>query len=435
MKIPIPFRYQLAIILLLLTQSTEAQFLMDMTDTTMQVPEGQIAKYKRYDHARISGYIQPQFQVAESKGVESFNGGDFGERQSNRFMLRRGRLRFDYARFTKNNKPSLQFVFQFDGTEKGVFIRDFWGRFYENKWELFSLSTGMFARPFGYEVNLGSPDRESPERGRMSQLLMRVERDLGVMASFEPRKKDHPLRVLKFDIGIFNGQGLTAPGEYDDHKDIIGRLGLKPWTIAKNVDLSAGLSFLQGGFEQNNKYVYRMNSIGGKPIFEVDSTVSNIGSIAARQYRGADVQLKIKHGWGNTELRGEYWWGTQTATAGSSETPDQLLDEPYYERKFNGAFFYFLQNIFNKQHQLGIKYDWYDPNTDVEGDEIGMPGSKVGKADIKYNTLGVGYNYYINDNLRLLLWYEWITNENTSLDGFTDDVKDNIFTCRLQFRF
>ena len=52
-------------------------------------------------------------------------------------MLRRGRIRFDYVRFNKENKPQIQFVFQFDGTERGVFIRDFWGRIWENKWQLF----------------------------------------------------------------------------------------------------------------------------------------------------------------------------------------------------------------------------------------------------------------------------------------------------------
>ena len=47
-------------------------------------------------------------------------------------MLRRGRIRFDYIHFAENKGPSIQVVFQFDGTERGVFIRDFWGRIFEN---------------------------------------------------------------------------------------------------------------------------------------------------------------------------------------------------------------------------------------------------------------------------------------------------------------
>ncbi len=111
--------------------------------------------------------------------------------------------------------------------KEGVVIRDFWGRFYENKLQLMAVTAGMFARPFGYEVNVSSGDRETPERGRMSQILMRTERDMGAMLTFEPRKKQHPLRSLKLDVGLFNGQGLTGTEEYDSYKDFIARLSLK----------------------------------------------------------------------------------------------------------------------------------------------------------------------------------------------------------------
>jgi hypothetical protein len=104
---------------------TDGQFLMDMIDTSRDVGKGLFSLYKNYDHIRIGGYIQPQFQLASTKGQVSFNGGDFPAHVNNRFSLRRGRIRFDYARFNKQNLPVLQFVFQFDGTERGVFIRDF----------------------------------------------------------------------------------------------------------------------------------------------------------------------------------------------------------------------------------------------------------------------------------------------------------------------
>ena len=207
----------------------------------------------------ISGYFQPQFQVASEKGAKTFSGGDFAKNSNNRFMIRRGRIRFDYAHFHHDGIPQAQVVFQFDGSEKGVAIRDFWGRYYENRWELFSFTAGMFARPFGYEVNLGSGDRESPERARMSQTLMRTERDLGMMATFEPRKKSNRLRMFKIDLGVFNGQGLTGPDEYDSYKDLIGKISLKSTPVAKNILLSASASILEGGIEQNSKYVYRMD--------------------------------------------------------------------------------------------------------------------------------------------------------------------------------
>ena len=424
----------LFIMAICISQPVRAQFLMDMIDTTSDIGKGMLSLYKKFDRVRISGYIQPQFQVAEEKGARSYNGGDFGPQVHNRFMLRRGRVRFDYAHFTDTGQAVLQFAFQFDGTERGVNIRDFWGRIFENRLEIFSLTAGMFARPFGYEVNLSSSDRESPERGRMSQVLMRTERDLGAMVSFEPRRRKHPLRYLKWDAGFFNGQGLTAPGEFDSHKDFISRLSLKPYPLSKKTFLSMGISYLNGGMIQNNKYVYAIHKKALKN-FEVDSAVTNISRIAPRKYYGADGQLKLKHIWGFTELRCEYWFGKQTSTRDNSETPTTVLNEPYYIRKFDGAFFYLLQNILNTKHQLGFKFDWYDPNTDVKGKEIGIQGSNINATDIKYSTYSVGYNYYLNENLKVFIWYDWVKNEKTSLNSFTRDIQDNIFTCRLQFRF
>jgi hypothetical protein len=421
--------------LLCITASVKAQFLNDMIDTSTAVGKGILQLYKKFDRIYFTGYIQPQFQVAQEKGAHSFSGGDFGPNVNNRFTLRRGRIRLDYARMNKNEQLSVYFVFQFDGSERGVFIRDFWGRIFENKWQNFAFTMGMFARPFGYEVNLGSADRESPERGRMSQTLMKVERDLGAMVSFEPRRPDHPLRHLKIDAGFFNGQGLNATAEYDSYKDFITRVSLKPYPVTKELLLSGGLSYFNGGLFQNTQYTYQMAGDANGKFFVVDSSLNNVGRKAPRRYYGADMQWKWKHPHGNTEIRAEYWRGTQTASAGTTETPAALLSEPYYVRKFDGAFIYLLQNVVNTQHQLGVKYDWYDPNTKVKGEEIGRAGNNINATNIKYTTLSFGYNYYINENVRLMFWYDIVKNEKTSLAGYTGDLKDNVFTTRLQFRF
>lgn len=423
----------MAMVLVFTFQQVEAQFLMDIIDTTKELGRGMLSLYKRFDHIRISGYMQPQFQAATAKGIQSYSGGDFATHVNNRFMLRRGRIRFDYARYNDLDQPIVHFAFQFDGTERGVAIRDFWGRFFENRWQLFMFTAGMFARPFGYEVNLSSSDRESPERGRMSQILMKTERDLGAMVSFEPRLKNNFLRFVKFDMGVFNGQGLSGPNEYDSYKDLITRLSLKPYPVTNTINVSAGLSFLQGGLMQPTQYVYRTNNSSKQ--FEVDSSLDNIGRKAPRNYRGADMQWEFRNKWGSTILRGEYWWGTQTATGTDSETPGSLVNEPYYIRKFNGAYFYLLQNIINKEHQVGVKYDWYDPNTAVKGEEINSHDVHMTEANIKYSTLGFGYLYYINEHLKLTLWYDMVKNESTGLEKFSSDVKDDVFTCRLQFRF
>ena len=427
----------IAVLLLLTTgYSLKAQFLMDMVDTTKEMGKGLLSIYKKYDHIRISGYMQPQFQVTQSKGAKTYSGGDFASASSSRFMLRRGRIRFDYIHFSENTKPSVQFVFQFDGTERGVVIRDFWGRIFENNVKLFSLTTGMFARPFGYEVNLSSSDREAPERGRMSQILMKTERDMGAMISLEPRDRTNWLKYIKLDAGIFNGQGLTAPAEYDSYKDFITRASLKPYPVKKNLLFSTGLSYFNGGLIQNNKYYYTVSEENNPKHFTVDSSQSNVGRELSRKYYGADAQLKWLHAksGGATELRAEYWWGKQTASANISETPAiLLLTDAFYTRSFDGAFLQLLHS-FDKHNQVAFKYDWYDPNTQLAGNEI---TSSVGAhtGDIKYNTFGLGYIHYFDDNLKLVTWYDFIRNEATALDGYTKDLEDNVLTLRLQFRF
>jgi hypothetical protein len=145
--------------------------------------------------------------------------------------------------------------------------------------------------------------------------------------------------------------------------------------------------------------------------------------------------LKTKVGF--TEIRGEFLRGQQTGTAISTETPTALLNgnDGFYNRNFDGAYFYLVHNIFSENHQLVLKYDWYDPNTNVKKLEVGLPGSGFTAADVKYTTIGLGYQYHIGPNVKAVLYYAHVRNEKTLLPGFTQDVKDDVLTLRLQFRF
>lgn len=417
------------------------QFLMDMIDTTKELGKSTYQTLDRFNHIRISGYMQPQYQVASSKGAEGYSGGDFSRFSNNRFMLRRGRLRFDYTLTDKNYRNRLQFVFQFDGTERGVAIRDFWGRFWEHKYELFSFSTGMFARPFGYEVNFSSGDREAPERGRMSQILFKTERDLGMMVSIEKRRKSAGWKFFRIDAGLFNGQGLIAPEEYDHYKDFIGQIVIKPQILTKKLKISGGVSLLRGSIVQNAHFSYRVKESNGRQLFVADSISTTKGGRLPRHYQGANIQLAYKTKWGNTELRGEIWNGSHPGTMASSETPNALTVEadgtftPLYVRRFMGGFITYIQPLGSQRNQFIMKYDWYDPNTDVAATQIGAVGYNFSEGDVKFSTLGAGLLHHVNENLKVLLFYEWVQNEQTRLLGYTQDKADNVFTIRTQFRF
>ena len=423
----------LATITVLISERSFSQRYLSEYDSALFIRDTVRPVVKRLENLYVTGYIQPQYQVAQKEGINSYEGGNFAEHASNRFMLRRARVRFDYRMPGKaGDFPAALFTFQFEATERDVNVRDMFVRIFEPSKNHFSLSLGLFSRPFGYEVNLSSSFRETPERGRMSQILMPSERDLGAMVSYESQKPDKKDLQLKFDIGMFNGQGKSGPSEFDSYKDLISRLTLKPVTVSGGFSVSGGLSLLYGGWYQPTRYRYEMDK-GNTKEFRIDSSLSNEGGKAPRHYYGADVQLVQKHGWGKTELRGEYWRGTQPGTAATTSNPGTLPVGPTYIRDFDGAFIYLLQNIINSNWEVMAKYDWYDPNTKASGKDIGA--SNLTAADIKYATLGIGLTRYFTGNLKVLAYYAMVQNEKTTLAGYTEDLKDNVFTLRMQLRF
>lgn len=416
-------------------QAGAQRYLADF-DSTLFIRDTVRPLVRRFQNLAISGYMQPQFQVAQKEGQVSFEGGNFSLHSKTRFMLRRARVKFDYLLPNKERDfPRALFTFQIDATERGVIVRDMFLRLYEPSKQNFSLTMGLFARPFGYEVNLSSGYRETPERGRMSQILLPGERDMGAMVSYESQNSQRRSPQFKFDVGVFNGVGPTAVTDFDSYKDVISRLTLKEWKISNAFLLSGGLSFLSGGWRQDTKYRHEMTTSGGVPLFVVDSSEANIGRKTQRQYEGADLQIAWLHNRGKTELRAEYWRGTQPGTATTTNSPNAQPIGPTYIRPFDGAFFYLLQNIVNSNWELMAKYDWYDPNRKATAASIGKAGSNLTATDIKVSTLGVGLTRYFTGNLKILAYYDFVRNEKTTLADYTDDVADDVFTLRLQLRF
>ena len=444
---------------------------------------------------KISGYIQAQYQVADSAGQQSFNGGNFPTGTDKRFAIRRGRVKFQYDAVPNEKGISTsQYVLQFDVTEKGLAIKDAYVKLTDKWIGWVGLTVGMQNRPFGYEISYSSNLRESPERGRMSQIIFPGERDLGAMITLQGPKTSN-WNWLKLDAGFFNGTGARGAGldasDFDKKKDFIGRLGISEATSSERIKYGLGVSTYIGGFRQDqvNSYKYGTDSTGAKG-FVIDvkkaDVISNIGSRKStkRNYLGADAQLSVDWFLGITTLRAEYIQGVQPATSGSSASPASVptgnsvttyssvtkIDSvsgaatttttattttplsDLYARNFNGAYFYFLQNILQTPLQLIVKYDWYDPNTDVKGDEIGKSVSKdasgnamqkTSATDLKYTTLGLGLAYRFDANIKFTAYYDMVKNETSvnlpyttaSQVDYTKDLKDNVFTLRLQVKF
>jgi hypothetical protein len=430
------FYYLLMSCAILISSNVYSQRYLTDIDSAIFIRDTVRPLVKRLENLRFSGYIQPQYQVAEHVGTLSFNGGNFPDQSNNRFMLRRARVKIDYV--LPSNKqffPRASFTFQVDATERGVIVRDMYIRLYQKQKQNLSFTVGLFARPFGYEVNLSSSFRESPERGRASQILMPGERDLGAMASYEQHNSNQKKLTLKLDAGVFNGEGPSGTTDFDSYKDFASRLSIKPLALSQNLFLSMGGSVLLGGWIQATRYRFETTEQSGKMVFVADSNLANIGDKAPRRYYGADMQLLVKHHWGRTEIRGEHWRGTQSGTATALNSPGTLPLTPTYVRKFDAAFFYIIQSLFNENWEALVKYDWFDPNRDVKGSDIGAAGTNFTAGDIKYSTMGLGLTRYFTPNLKILAYYDIVRNEKTSLVAFANDIEDNVFTLRMQLKF
>jgi phosphate-selective porin len=403
----------------------------DTLSNVIRILQSDVAVLKR---VKFSGYVQAQYQQIDSAGAKSVAGGDFPVGVNKRFKVRRGEFKTMYD----NGKT--QIVANIDITQNGVSIKDCYGKFTEQWLQTFSVTAGIFNRPFGWEVPTSSSAIGSPERSRVNQMLFPGERDLGVMLTVQ-LPVTSPLRPLKLEAGLFNGNGNTSKEDYDFQKDFISHLTWVKSTKNEKISYGLGVSLYNGGVQNTNKFVYdNLITLGTDSVkWVVDSTASNKGAISKRQYIGFDGQFSMTSIIGITTVRVEYVTGTQPGTSSDTKSPNGQTAPPAaadtYVRKMDGLTFFFSQNIGSTKNQVIFKYDWYDPNTQVEGLEIGKSGSKLTAADIKYTTMGFGWIYNWDNNVKIIAYYDLVKNEKTSLNGYKNDLLDNVFTARIQYKF
>jgi hypothetical protein len=413
---------------------------------------------------KISGYVQAQFQATDGiAGTNQFftyksprtgndttvasalptaggvSGGVFGNDVASRFLVRRGRIKFNY------DNDLTQYVMQFDVTQGGLAIKDMYASIKEPYLKIATFTAGIFDRPFGFEISYSSSNRETPERSRMYQTLFPGERELGAKIELAPQSG--VLNMFNAKVGIFNGNNNNA-AENDNNKDIIGRVGAQIPFIEQNLEVDGGVSFYSGKVTNGSRVVWTIDKT--TKSWKYDSTSTNSGSTFDRSYLGADLQLYYDIPViGGLSLRGEYITGTQPGTAASPSfyVYSKGSGTPLYSRKFSGWYINYVQNI-GLSEQLIVKYDVLTPNTDIKATDVGA-NDAAGKAtnltttgDIAFSTLGVGLVHHFDGNVKLTLYYEMVSNDKvngstttTALLPYTQDLKDNILTVRMQYKF
>jgi len=406
---------------------------------------------------KFSGYIQAQWQKADTIGSPSVAGGDF-KGTDNRFQVRRARLKAAYS--GTNSNIAMQLDLKDDGSVK---VKEAYGIYTEPLLNAFSLTGGIFNRPIGFEVEYSSSTLESPERARVLQTLFPDECDLGAKLTIQAPKTSS-WNFLKLDVGLFNGNAITS--ETDKFKDLIAHLSFKKVLMDENLQISGGISYYLGGFASPPGTLMKWNSADS--TFKADAGYKK-GDRIDRKYFGIDAQISLNSALGLTSLRAEYLWGQQPGTFKSTVSPkgaitdtkDYIIKDTLgnavtytatvkpdiYLRNFNGGYVMLVHRLMQTKHEIVAKYDWYDPNTDASGDELVSKNKNVGPSDLKFTTIGLGYNYYATPNVRLSVYYDMVSNEKLNakynkaviaengVKNYTSDLKDNVLTLRVLYKF
>ncbi len=438
---------------------------------------------------KISGYIQTQarmptdYDAATDSSlthsawgkyqykVGDFAGGAFSDRVSSAFEVRRGRVKIAYetalsmavaqldiipfrsanflqsvttttTRDTIADSLGVNHVVTRSATTTstssaaltggGVSVKDIYLRFTERWYKSFALKMGIFDRPFGFEIGYSSSSRESPERSRAEQTLFPGERDLGVSLEYLPAD-NMPVwaQHLNFKGGFFTGNGINV--ETDGKRDFIGRLGVTFPFNELNFAVDGGASLYNGSVLSQNDSVFEISGTSFAP------ETGNKNEYIDHRYFGGDVQIYYGNTpvIGGTTLRLEGYVGSQpgSKTSNSSPKSDMPSSAQIYKRNFLGGYVMLVQNLDPIKSQLALRYDWFDPNTEIEGTQVSFQETQT--TDQRYGTLGIGEVYHWDENVKFIAYLDKISNEEItdSRAIFTDDVEDNVFTFRVQYKF
>ena len=377
----------------------------------------------------ISGYIHAQWAYCnttledEIPAYTSNCNTEFSENMNNLFRVRRAKFKFFYQ------NRNVTYVLMTDFTEKEVRILDGYLK-YTTPNHLFAFQAGIFFIPFGFEVDYPSSKRESVERSRVITVCFPAYRDPG--AKITLRGTSGWLSQFALDLSVCNGNGIGY--ESDSYKNAVGRLTWSRDFAATNLGFAASGYF--GGIVHttDSNYVFK-KGLG----FEHRDVA--VGDAQKRRHYALSGKLtRDDKVWGATNLMAEYVWGRQPGNISMNSNPGRgtSVTGNLYNRNFAGYYVMLAQDIGKTKHTMMLKYDYFDPNTRIRGNEIGRLAG-TGAADIAYRCFSLGYLFRCNDNLKFTLQYDMNDNERTSasFNGaiFNRHIKHDVLTVRAQVRF
>lgn len=372
---------------------------------------------------KVSGYIQSQVEIAEKDGktktgfLSTYD--TTRDANSNMFLrygIRRGRIKAEYS-----HNDWAKGVFEININEEGFKPENVYLELTPLDW--LSMKAGLMTDWFGHELQYSSALLETLERCQLTQKLFPDEKDLGIMFSFIA--PDYTgLKGLRLDWGFVSGNAI--------HKDDDGRANFLAHLKYNNHNNASfkygvGLSYYNGTTNNIDSVFYKVTN------HTWIAQNANKNHHNTREYFGIDAQFSFQNALGNTCLKGEYISGKQPSQISDLSSPNNNAYTSSFNhlREFRGGYIYLIHDIISTPLSLVLKYAFIDNNTLLKGNQVTLA------ADLAMQDYGFGILWKIKPYLRLTAFYDINTNEKTTsiTDKYTKNLKDNIFTLRLQYSF
>jgi hypothetical protein len=381
---------------------------------------------------KLSGYLQAQLEVNQLSEDQLQQGG--APLNQDRFVLRRGRIRFDqtwqYAGATLELDAN---------TVRGVSVgvrRAEGAVFYRgsNAAELpplVMLSFGVTDLPFGHELLESTRTRYFMERSQTSLALFPTEMDVGV-------KLSGAVGLVRYAFAVANGEPVDnlagrLPRDPNSAKDVTGRVGVdfKPISSLRVVggsSFSRGTGFHPGVGATKAGFIWSDDNEDGKlqssEIIGIAGSAASPSRNFSRWAYGLDLALEVATPIGATKLYGE-------AYLASSYDRGLYIADPVQggsDVREAGGYLALVQGI-TPYGVVGFRYSVYDPNSDFFDQRQG----KQIPSSARVVTLSPLVGVQLPAQARLLFQYDF-TRDKLARDavGVPTDAKNNLATLRLQ---
>jgi len=397
-----------------------------------------VANLERKAHGRsvpkglkIGGYIQAQYQTSGLSEDQIQQGG--APINQDRFLVRRGRIRFDHGWDWASASLELD-----ANTVRGVNVgirRAEGALLYRGSDDdqappLVALSIGVMDIPFGHELAESARSRHFMERSLGSLALFPTEPDVGA-------KVAGAVSFLRYGVAVMNGEPLDDSGfprDPNKAKDIIGRVGVEvPATGALTV--FGGSSFAKGtGFHPGQEA--RKDTLVWRDLDE-NGTVSGLSEISSipgaaaspsenyqRWALGLDVGASLQTSLGVSKLYAEGFLASNYDRGFAPADPVVTG----IDVRHTGGYVAALQDI-TKYGLVGFRAGFYDPNADV----LESTGGRILPRTQTVVTLSPLVGFVLRDRAKLLAQYDFVLDHlGRDASGVPADAKNDQFTLRLQ---